>query len=379
MRSPKGRTALLDAIYLGMNRMRKAHYEKKALLIISDGGDNHSRYTEGEIKSMVREADVQIYGIGLFDRDFKTPEEREGPALLSEVTEVTGGRTFTIDNPERTGRRRHEDWNRAAQPICARIPSNQSSTRWQVAEDQGEAESAEGPAAAARVRQNGILCTYGIDRYFLLTHHFSAAGKLADRAEFDAAPQPAPAVASHSAPGADPAAAADAARNRQRQPRLRLRSSRQQDQQPLPPAPESAGRHRAGSAAGTSARARRAAMFSSSRRKSTKSPCMPRWWTITIAWSPTWTKTDFSVFEDGKPQKITSFRSEDIPVAMGIVIDNSGSMRDKRPAVNAAAINLVKSSNPQDKVFIVNFNEEYFLDQDYTAQRSQAEGCAGAN
>jgi Ca-activated chloride channel family protein len=96
---PKGRTALLDAIYLGMNRMRKAHYERKALLIISDGGDNHSRYTEGEIKSMVREADVQIYGIGLFDRDFKSPEEREGPALLSDVTEVTGGRTFVIDSP----------------------------------------------------------------------------------------------------------------------------------------------------------------------------------------------------------------------------------------------------------------------------------------
>ncbi len=96
---PKGRTALLDAIYLGMNRMTKAHYERKALLIISDGGDNHSRYTEGEIKAMVREADVQIYGIGLFDRDFKTPEEREGPALLGEVTEVTGGRTFVIDSP----------------------------------------------------------------------------------------------------------------------------------------------------------------------------------------------------------------------------------------------------------------------------------------
>ncbi len=78
------------------------------------------------------------------------------------------------------------------------------------------------------------------------------------------------------------------------------------------------------------------------------------------------TKSDFSVFEDGKPQKITSFRNEDIPVAMGIVIDNSGSMRDKRPQVNAAAINLVKSSNPQDQVFVVNFNEEYFLDQDYT-------------
>jgi VWFA-related protein len=78
------------------------------------------------------------------------------------------------------------------------------------------------------------------------------------------------------------------------------------------------------------------------------------------------TKSDFNVFENGQPQKITSFRNEDIPVALGIVIDNSGSMRDKRPQVNAAAINLVKSSNPQDQVFVVNFNEEYFLDQDYT-------------
>src|ERR1035438_9614521 len=79
-------------------------------------------------------------------------------------------------------------------------------------------------------------------------------------------------------------------------------------------------------------------------------------------------KNDFTVFEDGKPQRITSFRNEDIPVAMGIVIDNSGSMREKRPAVNAAAINLVQSSNPQDLVFVVNFNEDYYLDQDYTAK-----------
>ena len=82
-------------------------------------------------------------------------------------------------------------------------------------------------------------------------------------------------------------------------------------------------------------------------------------------------RNDFTVFEDGKPQKITLFRREDIPVAMGIVIDNSGSMREKRPAVNTAAINLVQSSNPQDKVFIVNFNEEYFLDQDYSSSISK--------
>ena len=78
-------------------------------------------------------------------------------------------------------------------------------------------------------------------------------------------------------------------------------------------------------------------------------------------------KPAFNVFEDGKPQKIVSFRHEDIPVALGIVIDNSGSMREKRDKVNKAAINLVKSSNPQDEVFIVNFNDEYYLDQDFTA------------
>jgi VWFA-related protein len=78
-------------------------------------------------------------------------------------------------------------------------------------------------------------------------------------------------------------------------------------------------------------------------------------------------KAAFTVLEDGKPQNIVSFRHEDIPVAMGVVIDNSGSMREKRDRVNKAAINLVKASNPQDEVFIVNFNDEYYLDQDFTA------------
>jgi Ca-activated chloride channel homolog len=78
-------------------------------------------------------------------------------------------------------------------------------------------------------------------------------------------------------------------------------------------------------------------------------------------------KTAFTVFEDSKPQTITSFRHEDIPVAMGIVIDNSGSMREKRDRVNKAAINLVRASNPNDEVFVVNFNDEYYLDQDFTS------------
>jgi Ca-activated chloride channel family protein len=74
----------------------------------------------------------------------------------------------------------------------------------------------------------------------------------------------------------------------------------------------------------------------------------------------------FTVFEDGKPQNIISFHHIDIPVAMGIVIDNSGSMREKRSKVNQAALNLVRSSNPRDEVFIVNFNDEQYLDQDFT-------------
>ncbi len=81
-------------------------------------------------------------------------------------------------------------------------------------------------------------------------------------------------------------------------------------------------------------------------------------------------RTSFQVFEDGHVQRITSFRREDIPVALGIVIDNSGSMRDKRPSVNAAALNLVRASNPQDQVCVVNFNNEYYLDQDYTGNVS---------
>jgi len=74
----------------------------------------------------------------------------------------------------------------------------------------------------------------------------------------------------------------------------------------------------------------------------------------------------FRVFEDDKPQVITSFRHEDAPVVLGIVIDNSGSMLDKRDRVNRAALNLVQASNRDDEVFVLNFNDHYYLDQDFT-------------
>jgi Ca-activated chloride channel family protein len=93
---PRGRTALLDAIYLGVSKMREAKYPKKALLIISDGGDNRSRYTEGELRRVVRESDVQIYSIGIFDQYAPTTEEQQGPILLNDICEMTGGRMFRV-------------------------------------------------------------------------------------------------------------------------------------------------------------------------------------------------------------------------------------------------------------------------------------------
>jgi Ca-activated chloride channel family protein len=96
---PHGATSLLDAIYLGVSRMRAARNDRKALLIISDGGDNRSRYNESEITDLVREADVQIFAMGIFERGAKTPEERHGPDLLAGITDATGGQTFFIHSP----------------------------------------------------------------------------------------------------------------------------------------------------------------------------------------------------------------------------------------------------------------------------------------
>ena len=101
--APRGRTALLDAIYLGLSEMRGAHNAKRALLILSDGGDNHSRYNESDIKRLVKEADTQLYAIGIFDplgSRNRTPEELNGPSLLSEITEMTGGRVFAVEKLE---------------------------------------------------------------------------------------------------------------------------------------------------------------------------------------------------------------------------------------------------------------------------------------
>jgi Ca-activated chloride channel family protein len=96
MLKPENRTALIDAIYLGVDKLKQAKYDRKALLIISDGGDNRSRYTEGELRRVVRESDVQIYSIGIFDQYAPTTEEQLGPMLLNDICDMTGGRMFRV-------------------------------------------------------------------------------------------------------------------------------------------------------------------------------------------------------------------------------------------------------------------------------------------
>jgi Ca-activated chloride channel homolog len=96
-----GRTSLLDAIQMSLSQMKNAQHLRKAVVIFSDGGDNRSRYTETEVMEAMREADVQVYAMGIFDLDGSrrtTPEERDGPRLLGSLAEETGGRNFAVEN-----------------------------------------------------------------------------------------------------------------------------------------------------------------------------------------------------------------------------------------------------------------------------------------
>ncbi|HTA44182.1 MAG TPA: VWA domain-containing protein [Bryobacteraceae bacterium] len=98
---PFGMTSLLDAIHLSLGQMKKAHNLRKALVVISDGGDNWSRHSAREVRNTLVESDVQLYSMGIFDPDYSTKHEaetRNGPALLDELAKQTGGRNFPVDN-----------------------------------------------------------------------------------------------------------------------------------------------------------------------------------------------------------------------------------------------------------------------------------------
>jgi len=97
----KGRTALLDGIYMALQELRKSKNTRRALLVISDGGDNSSRYTETEVRNLLREADAQLYAMGIYEAigtRGRTAEELAGPGLLGELASMTGGRHFPVEN-----------------------------------------------------------------------------------------------------------------------------------------------------------------------------------------------------------------------------------------------------------------------------------------
>jgi Ca-activated chloride channel family protein len=101
---PVGRIALLDALHLAEAEMKKARSLRKAIVVLSDGGDNHSRYTQTEIHCELREADVQVYAVSIVNppgsAPAPTPEEQDGPSLLGALTEETGGRHIELSNVE---------------------------------------------------------------------------------------------------------------------------------------------------------------------------------------------------------------------------------------------------------------------------------------
>ena len=113
---PDGFTSLWDGVHLAIQQQKNARYARRAIVVISDGGDNHSRYTEDEIKSLLREADVQVYAIALSDRFVKTPEEKIGPLRLDEIASVTGGRAIRVHDAT--------DVARAAREISSELRSS---------------------------------------------------------------------------------------------------------------------------------------------------------------------------------------------------------------------------------------------------------------
>lgn len=137
----KGRTALLDAVYLALNQMKKARNPRKAILIISDGGDNSSRYTESEIRNLVREADVQIYAIGIFEpvtSRGRSAEEMAGPSLLGEIAEQTGGRHFAVENVNELPDVAAKIGIELRNQLRTWIHTDESDARWKVQTSEGQ-------------------------------------------------------------------------------------------------------------------------------------------------------------------------------------------------------------------------------------------------
>ena len=131
---PHGKTALLDAVDLAVDSMKRARYTRRALLILSDGGDNDSRYTRTEILNRVREADLWIYAIGIYGHHTAILPEETRPAreLLEALSEESGGRHYAVESPADLPGSYPPNRHRTTQPVPARLPPRPTPTRRQI-------------------------------------------------------------------------------------------------------------------------------------------------------------------------------------------------------------------------------------------------------
>ena len=307
----QGMTALFDAVYLGLEKVREGTNPKKALLMITDGQDNRSRYTFRNVREFVKESDVQVYAIGIVDTYGRSQLAmgRSGRALIQELTEETGGRSFfpnsvyeledittkiaielknqyvigyTSTNSDTDG-----DWREIQVKIDPprERPDSRSARRRVIT-----ARSSRGidPMTPTPVLPKVSRCFFGL----LLLVLPQATG--AQEAERDANQE------------------------------FRISVDVELVQLPV--------------------------------------SAVDRDGNPVIGLE----LQHFEVYEDGLRQEIGLFEHEDVPISVGLVIDNSGSMRNKRERVNSAALVFVGESNRDDETFIVNFDNEVHLEQDFT-------------
>ena len=147
----KGSTALYDAVYLGLNKLKESNNPKKALLLITDGEDNRSRYTFSNVRDFIREQDVQLYAIGILD-----PATGAGRDALAQLTDMTGGRAFFPKLRIRNVGHLQEDRGRTEEPVRHRIPIDEYGKRWRVAQNPGEGQHSkrQGHCRAGSARQD---------------------------------------------------------------------------------------------------------------------------------------------------------------------------------------------------------------------------------
>jgi Ca-activated chloride channel family protein len=352
---------LLDSIHYGMAKMKEARHERKALLVISNSGDNPSRYTASEVRAQVRESDVEIYAIDIVDPHARTPQDPANPRLLGDVTEETGGRLVQVsDLSQMSDTTEGFSTELRSQYLIGYRPKN---------------PNRDGKWREVKVK---VIPPAGLPPLTVhaRTGYFAPAQTLAEAvpAKQPAAQEPpaTPSVAS-SAPAPNEPAAPQAQPPSQPPPTPEPSPASQPPptpQTPLPSASSLAVDHdpvRSPDGESPTPTIQRKQGEGYVLRTDVEEVLLNCTVLEGSRLVQDLKKEDFQVAEDGVKQTLISFQHTDLPVSIALVVDNSGSMSNKRPSVNKSALDLILASNPDDEAFVVNFSDEAFIDQDFTS------------